>query len=106
MSGPSTAVGLEAVSLSDLGESGRATLFEQEPQTVRLALDAGEEVPAHRHPDRDIVFHLLSGELDLALGDETVSLTEGDVVRFAGDQDISPRAETDCEALLVLAPAV
>lgn len=105
MSGPSTAVGLEEASLPDLPESGRVTLFEREPQTVRLALDAGETVPAHRHPDRNIVFHLLSGELDLVLGDETISLTAGDVVRFAGDQDISPRAETDCEALLVLAPS-
>ncbi|NLV10276.1 MULTISPECIES: cupin domain-containing protein [Halomicrobium] len=95
----------ELVSLDDLDDDGRATLFEHEPHTVRLSLAADEGVPAHQHPDRQIVFHQLSGELDLHLGDEVVSLTAGDVVRFDGDQDISPQARTDSEALLVLAPA-
>ncbi|WP_018258758.1 cupin domain-containing protein [Halomicrobium katesii] len=92
----------ELVSLDDL-DDGRATLFEHEPHTVRLSLAADEGVPVHQHPDRQIVFHQLSGELDLHLGDEVVSLTAGDVVRFDGDQDIAPRARTDSEALLILA---
>ncbi|WP_254272411.1 cupin domain-containing protein [Haloarcula marina] len=96
----------ERVSLDDLSGAGRQSLFEGEPKTVRLALDAGEEVPPHQHPERDIVCHLLSGDLSLRLGSETVALSAGEVVRFDGEQDISPRAETECEALLVLAPAV
>lgn len=95
----------ERVALAELSGSGRQALFEGEPKTVRLALDAGEEVPAHRHPGRDIVCLLRSGELTLRLGSESLALSPGDVVRFDGDQDISPRAETDCEALLVLAPS-
>ncbi|WP_276273892.1 cupin domain-containing protein [Haloarcula litorea] len=101
----SSADATERVSLADLDGPGRQPLFEGEPKTVRLALDAGEEVPAHRHPDREIVCHVLDGELTMRLGDDALSLSPGDVVRFDGEQDISPRAETDCEALLVLAPA-
>ncbi|MBX0324635.1 cupin domain-containing protein [Halomicroarcula sp. F13] len=97
------AAGLERVSLSDLDASGRAQLFEGEPKTVRLTLSAGEEVPPHQHPGRDIVFHLLDGEVDLTLGETTLSLSASDVARFDGEQDISPAAVTDCEALLVLA---
>ena len=97
--------GTELVDLNELEGEGRAALFEGEPHTVRLSLAADEGVPAHQHPDREIVFHQLSGELDLHLGDEVHSLTPGDVVRFDGDQDISPQAQTDSEALLVLAPA-
>jgi quercetin dioxygenase-like cupin family protein len=82
----------------------RQPLFDGEPRTVLLALDAGESVPAHRHPDRRIVFHVLDGELALTLDEETHALAAGDVVRFDGDQDISPAAETDARALLVLAP--
>lgn len=97
--------GTERVDLGDLDGGGRATLFEGEPHTVRLALAAGEEVPPHQHPEREIVFHQLSGELELHLDGDALSLTPGDVVRFDGDQDISPKATTDSEALLVLAPA-
>jgi quercetin dioxygenase-like cupin family protein len=96
----------ESVHLPDLAESGRSALFEGEPHTVRLALDAGEEIPPHQHPDRDIVLYLCSGKLDLHLGTETVDVAAGDAVRFDGNQDISPRAREDSVALLVLAPTV
>lgn len=94
----------EVVDLDTLDEDGRTALFDGEPHTVRLTLSAGEAIPAHRHPDRQIVLVLRSGALDLHLGDEVRSLTAGDVVRFDGDQDISPQARQDSEALLVLAP--
>ena len=94
--------GTERATLDGDGD-GRARLFDGEPKTVQLTLDAGESIPAHEHPGRDIVFFLRSGAVDLTLGDETLSLAPGDVVRFDGDQDISPTATADSEALLVLA---
>ncbi|WP_415381314.1 cupin domain-containing protein [Halosimplex sp. TS25] len=93
----------ERVHLSDVEGDGRGVLFEGEPRTVRLALDAGDRVPPHRHPDREIVCHVLDGEVAMTLGDETVELVAGDVARFSGDQDISPEAREDSVALLVLA---
>lgn len=95
----------ELVDLSDFEGEGRATLFEGDPHTVRLSLAAGDDVPAHQHPDRQIVFHQIEGELELHLDDDVLALTPGDVARFDGEQDISPRARTDSVALLVLAPA-
>ena len=93
----------ERVHLSDLDSDGRAALFEGEPHTVFLALAAGDEIPPHRHPDRDVVCHVLDGELSMRLGEERHDLQVGDVLRFDGDQDISPVARSDCEAVLVLA---
>ncbi|WP_459192153.1 cupin domain-containing protein [Halosimplex sp. J119] len=93
----------EHVHLPDMDGDGRGVLFEGEPKTVRLALDAGDRVPPHQHPDRDIVCHVLEGELTMTLGDDTVELVAGDVARFSGDQDISPEAREDSVALLVLA---
>ncbi|WP_058995145.1 cupin domain-containing protein [Haloarcula sp. CBA1127] len=98
----STVTETEQATLDGDGD-GRTRLFDGEPKTIRLTLDAGESIPAHKHPGRDIVFLLRSGAVDLMLGDETVSLSPGDVVRFDGDQDISPAATADSEALLVLA---
>lgn len=83
-------------------EPGRRSLFEGEPRTVLLSLAADERVPAHSHPDRGVVFQVLSGEIDLSLDDETSTLAAGDIVRFDGDCDISPHARTDARALVVL----
>ncbi|MFB6141546.1 MAG: cupin domain-containing protein [Halosimplex sp.] len=94
----------DVVRLSELDGEGRGVLFDA-PKTVRLALEAGERVPPHRHPDEEIVCYVVEGELELTLGDDTVELRAGDVARFAGDQDISPAAREDSVALLVLAEA-
>jgi len=92
------------VSLGDLeGEPHAAVFPGEEPKTVRLTLDAGESVPAHRHPGRTVVCHVLSGEVDLSLGDGEVTVGGGEVARFDGGQDISPTAVEPSVALLVLA---
>ena len=98
----STVTDTERATLNGDGDD-RTRLFDGEPKTIGLALDVGESMPAHKHPGRDIVFLLRSGAVDLTLDDETVSLSPGDIVRFGGDQDISPAATADSEALLVLA---
>ncbi|ELZ22663.1 cupin 2 barrel domain-containing protein [Halosimplex carlsbadense 2-9-1] len=93
----------EVVHLPDREGDGRGVLFEGAPKTVRLALDAGDRVPPHRHPDTEIVCYVVDGEVEMTLGDETVDLAAGDAARFSGDQDISPKAREDSVALLVLA---
>ena len=90
--------------LEDLEERPHAQVFDGEPRTVRLELSAGEGVPEHRHPEREIVCHVLEGELEMKLGDEEYVLEAGEVLRFDGRQDIAPEARTDATALLVLAP--
>lgn len=90
--------------LPGLDAAPHANVFpEHEPKTVKLALDAGERVPEHDHPNREIVLYLIDGALRLALDGEPHALEAGDVVRFDGDQDISPVAEVPSTALLVLA---
>jgi redox-sensitive bicupin YhaK (pirin superfamily) len=90
--------GIDHVSLEDLEGTGRTRVFEGEPRTVRLALPAGETVPAHTHPGRDIVLHLVEGAVDVTVGG-TAS-----VIRFDGRHEVSLTATDDSEALLVLAP--
>jgi quercetin dioxygenase-like cupin family protein len=92
------------VALDELDGEPHAAVFPgEEPKTVRLTLDAGESVPAHQHPGRTVVCHVLTGELDVRLGDGEVTVTAGDVARFDGGQDISPTATEPSVALLVLA---
>ncbi|WP_132056808.1 cupin domain-containing protein [Halorussus amylolyticus] len=96
---------VETVSLDDLEVAPREVAFPgSEPKTVRLSLDAGEEVPAHRHPEREIVVHLVSGRLDVRVDGEGHVLEPGDLLRFDGREEVSPKAEVDSVAVLVLAP--
>lgn len=100
---PSTSV--ERTSLDDLEGTPHAAVFEQQaPRTVRLELDAGEAVPRHRHPDANVVLFVVRGRLDVEIGGETHRLEGGEVVRFDGEQEVSPRATEASTALVVLSP--
>ena len=85
------------------GEPHAAVFPDAEPTVIRLTLAAGESVPPHDHPDREIVCYLIDGEIEMQLGEDTHELTAGDVAHFDGDQEISPRAILDSTALIVLA---
>jgi quercetin dioxygenase-like cupin family protein len=90
--------------LDELEGQPHANVFpDAEPKTVRLTLDAGGEVAPHSHPDREIVLYLIEGRIELQVGDRTDELTAGDIARFDGEQEISPRAIEASTALIVLA---
>lgn len=79
-----------------------ATLFEQ-PRVVRLTLAAGASMPAHSHPGADVVIHVLAGELTVDLDGESHRCGAGELLRFDGDREVTPRAETDAVALVTVA---
>jgi hypothetical protein len=95
---------MEQVTLDELDARPHAAVFESGPKTVRLALDAGDGVAAHSHPGKDVLFHVLDGEIDVVLDDEETTVTAGDVMRFDGEREVAPSAVTDARALVVLAP--
>lgn len=96
----------EHVSLDGLDQEPHAEVFEDpNPRTVRLQLDAGERMPPHTHPGMDIVFHLVSGRLELTVGEDTYDLRPGDLVQFSGEREISPRAVDPSTAVVVFAPS-
>lgn len=91
-------------SLDGLDGRPHANVFpDEEPKTIRLTLDAGDEVAPHSHPDREIVFYLAEGAIELELDGETHGLSAGDVARFDGDREIAPAAVEESTALIVLA---
>ncbi|MGQ3413139.1 cupin domain-containing protein [Natrinema sp. LN54] len=95
----------EVTSLETLEEAPHAEVFEDRtPRTVRLRLHADERVPKHRHPESNVVIHVITGAVELTLGEAVYDLEPGDVVRFDGDQDVSPYAVEESTALVVFAP--
>ncbi|MFB6160723.1 MAG: cupin domain-containing protein [Haloferacaceae archaeon] len=96
----------EITSLDGLTKTPHAEVFdEHRPRAVRLRLGAGERVPEHRHPGTNVVLHLVSGRLELALDGETHELEPGQLVRFGGEREVSPRAIEASTAVVVFAPA-
>lgn len=95
----------EHVSLADPTEEPHAELFETpRPRAVRLSLDAGQSMPAHSHPESDVLFHVVEGEMTVALDGESYDCAAGDLLRFDGRREVAPRAETDAVAVIVFAP--
>lgn len=94
----------ERISLDDLTEAPHAEAIAGPPRVVRLSLDAGESVAPHRHPESHVVVHLLDGEIDLRLDDESHAMSAGDLIRFDGETTVEPRATTDSRAVVTLAP--
>lgn len=91
-------------SIDELEGAPHANVFPtEEPKTIRLTLSEGEQVHPHDHPDREIVCYLVSGELELRLGENSYEVEAGDIIHFDGAQDIAPVAITNSTAILVLA---
>jgi mannose-6-phosphate isomerase-like protein (cupin superfamily) len=94
----------ERAALAALEGTPHAEVFAADPRTIRLTLAADEAIPP-RHPDRDVLIHVLSGRLSVSVGDETHELGAGELLRFDGDRDVAPTALEASTALVVLAPS-
>lgn len=93
---------VELTALSDLEQTPHAEVFETpQPRTVRLHLQADERIPAHSHPGTNIVLYLQRGRLEVTLDGEVYDLRGEELIRFSGDQDISPYAVEASIAILV-----
>lgn len=95
---------VEKKSLDETDGTTVARLFDA-PQTLRLELEEGEERPEHSHPGKEILLFVHEGELDMRLDGESHTVKKGDVIRFSGERDISPRAVEDTVAVLVFVEA-
>lgn len=66
----------------DLFKLGTSTVFV-------LNFLPGQAMPAHRHPDHELVFNCLQGSGELSLGDHTFTLHEQEVAYGSGDEMIA-----------------
>jgi quercetin dioxygenase-like cupin family protein len=95
----------EHVSLTDPNDEPHAELFETpRPRAVRLSLAAGQSMPAHTHPESDVLIHVVEGRMTITVDGASYDCPAGDLLRFDGRQEVAPRAETDAVAVVVFAP--
>jgi redox-sensitive bicupin YhaK (pirin superfamily) len=95
---------VERASLAGLDDRPHAEVFASDPRTIRLSLSAGEELPPHSHSGRQVLIHVLSGRLSVAVDDDCHEVGAGELLRFDGEREVAPTALEDATALVVLAP--
>ena len=69
----------------------------------RIYLDAGTALPEHSHPHEQWT-HVISGTLELSIGSETMTITEGMVAHMPPNVVHSGTAQTDCVVLDSFSP--
>jgi mannose-6-phosphate isomerase-like protein (cupin superfamily) len=67
---------------------------------VKLARLEGEFV-WHRHEDTDELFYVVSGRLEIAFRDHSVTLREGELLVVPKGFEHLPRAENECLVMLI-----
>ena len=70
---------------------------------TEFVLEAGAELPAHKHPHEQIGF-LVSGRLILTIGDESCEMVPGDSWAVPGDVEHSAKVVERAEAIEVFYP--
>jgi len=92
----------EIVDITALEARPGAVALDGEPRVIRLALDAGETVPAHDHPGTTVLFFVVSGTVAVELDGAPHELATGELLRFDGDREIAVDAIDDATALVTL----
>lgn len=92
------AIGSVCLSAEDTG--GKYCLLE-------VSLAPGMSVPRHMHTREDEVYHVLSGELEVALGEKVFILTEGDTLLAPRDipHQLRNSGSVENQYLLVFSPS-
>lgn len=54
-------------------------------QTLSVCFAAGQSMPAHKHPNKTVLLHVIKGKLELISDDERTGVSEGQLVVFSGD---------------------
>lgn len=66
-------------------------------------VEAGAEVPAHRHPHEQIM-HVLEGDFEFTLDGLTATYGPGDIVLIPSGAEHSGKALSHCRLLDIFAP--
>lgn len=61
-------------------------------RTLLFRLEAGEGVPAHQHPQAQVVIAVLSGEVHVTADEDTRALYGGELTTYDGNRPIALEA--------------
>ncbi|MEG0053607.1 MAG: cupin domain-containing protein [Comamonas sp.] len=86
-----------------LGSQQTTALFKSESlEVIRLVLMAGKRLPAHQTPG-EMTLQCIEGQLTIKLGEDSHSLTAGQMLFLPAGTMHALKAEQDSSALLTIA---
>lgn len=98
-------VSVESIEKVELCPGFRARMIHTDQATYSyVEVDAGATIAMHHHPQEQVL-NLITGEMEVIVGEETSLCSAGDIVVIPGDIAHSVTAITDCLALDVFTPA-
>ncbi len=81
----------------------KTTVYGAHTLMAEFRLQAGADLPVHRHPHEQTGY-LVSGRIDLTIGDRTYAVRPGDSWCIPGDVDHRAFAHEDAVAVEVFTP--
>ena len=57
-------------------------------RVIHISFEAGQQVPAHKHPNNDVIVQVLSGELEHTMNSQTTLIKENNLIHFSGDNEV------------------
>ena len=64
-------------------------------RVIHISFEAGQQVPAHKHPNNDVIVQVLSGELEHTMNSNTTTLKANDLAHFFGDNEVGLHNTSD-----------
>jgi quercetin dioxygenase-like cupin family protein len=83
--------------------AGRATGNAEHITVGRVTIRPGKSNPRHGHGNAEEILHLLCGELEHTVGDETVRLSAGDTVSIPAGVYHNARNTGETDAVMIVA---
>jgi len=71
-------------------------------RVIHISFEAGQQVPAHKHPNSDVIVQVLAGELEHTMNTTTTLLSEKQIVHFSGDNEVGLRNPSDVPAEILV----
>ncbi len=72
-------------------------------KVVKKCIKSGGTIPRHNHPNADILFTVVKGEVELVYNDKEVNnLKPGDIFYFDGDNYINANIIEDSEIFVTI----
>ena len=81
----------------------KTTVYGAHTLMAEFRLQAGADLPVHRHPHEQTGY-LVSGRIDLTIGDRTYAVRPGDSWCIPGEEDHCAYAHEDSVAVEVFTP--
>lgn len=99
-----TYVDTSALPVKEPKPGWKGRFFHSERMTFSYyEIEAGADVHRHHHPQEE-VFHVLDGELEVSIGDETRTVRPGEAAVVPSEVEHSARAVTDCRVIVADSP--